>query len=99
MSKWMIVLFAFLMGVAVSSCSFTIQDTPELRAKFAAPLAAPELPTVTPEACLDILGNITASGEKIYHMQGQANYNNVKPEAYFCTEVDAQAAGYRKSLR
>lgn len=99
MSKWMIILFAFLMGVAVSSCSFTVQDTPELRAKFANSLPVPELPTVTPEACLDILGNVSASGELIYHLPGQANYNNVKPEAYFCSEGDAQAAGYRKSQR
>lgn len=65
------------------------------------------LPTVTPtpgEApCLDIKGNISATGEKIYHMAGQANYMNTnidkEGEAYFCTEEEAQEAGFRKARR
>lgn len=76
-----------------------------------APTLEPEvLPTeevgettpVPPEAL--IKGNISSSGEKIYHVPGQANYNNVKideskGEAWFVTEEEAQAAGFRKALR
>lgn len=67
------------------------------------------LPTVTPnptevaEVCLDIKGNISASGEKIYHMAGQANYLNTKidkeGEQFFCSEEAAQEAGFRKAQR
>lgn len=64
-----------------------------------APTIEPEVvpPTPTPE-CV-VRGNVTASGEKIYHVKGQANYNTVKPEECFANEESAVAAGYRKSLR
>lgn len=65
------------------------------------PTIEPSLvPTVTPE-CLDIAGNISSSGEKIYHLPGQSNYGNVKidkeGESWFCTEQAAIDAGFRKS--
>ncbi len=75
-------------------------------------------PTVTPQAsepsqpsstptptkvgnCL-IKGNISSSGEKIYHMPGQQYYDRTKidlsaGERMFCTEDEAVAAGWRKS--
>lgn len=46
-----------------------------------------------------IKGNISSSREKIYHMPGQQHYEVTKPEAMFCSEEEAQAAGYRKSKR
>jgi hypothetical protein len=63
------------------------------------------VPTTTPEPtdapCLDIKGNISASGEFIYHLPGQSNYNQVEidkeGESYFCTEEEAEAAGFRKA--
>lgn len=68
------------------------------------PLPAPEpslLPTITPEPCLDIKGNISASGEKIYHVQGGANYTSTKidkeGESWFCSEEEAVEAGFRKA--
>lgn len=108
MTRWLFILFVFLMGYAASGCSFSVQDTPELRDKVAAynsgnPVpdlpegGVPELPIE--EQCFDVKGNLTASGEKIYHVQGQANYNTVKPEAYFCSEKEAEEAGFRKALR
>jgi len=51
--------------------------------------------------CL-IKGNISSSGEKIYHMPGQQYYNKTqidesKGERWFCTEDEAINAGWRKS--
>lgn len=71
------------------------------------PPAAPA-PTSTPTAtpgtgnCV-IKGNIsTDDGEKIYHMPGQQYYDKTKidtrkGERWFCSETEAQAAGWRKS--
>lgn len=55
-----------------------------------------------PPGCM-IKGNISiSSGEKIYHLPGQKWYNstNISPaygEAWFCTEAEAQANGFRRS--
>jgi micrococcal nuclease len=51
-----------------------------------------------------IKGNVSASGEKIYHVPGGAFYdktliNPATGERYFCTEAEAAAAGWRRSLR
>ena len=45
-------------------------------------------------------GNVTARGEKIYHMPGTRSYVTTRidgrhGERYFCSEADAQAAGWR----
>jgi hypothetical protein len=62
-------------------------------------------PDPTPAPPCDLIkGNISSSGEKIYHVPGGANYNQVKideaaGEAFFCTEEEAQAAGFRKARR
>lgn len=50
----------------------------------------------------DIKGNISSSGEKIYHMPEQNFYNRTaidesKGERWFCSETEATAAGWRKS--
>jgi len=49
-----------------------------------------------------IKGNISAGGEKIYHVPGGAFYDQTdideaKGERWFCSEADALAAGWRKS--
>lgn len=49
-----------------------------------------------------IKGNISSSGEKIYHMLGQRYYDRTKinegaGERWFCTEQEAIDAGWRKS--
>ncbi len=51
--------------------------------------------------CL-IKGNINSRGKKIYHLPGMRYYkqtkiNEAKGEKWFCTEEEAQAAGWRKS--
>lgn len=50
-----------------------------------------------------IKGNISVAGEKIYHLQGCGSYSKTKieenrGEQWFCSESDAQSAGWRKAL-
>ncbi|WP_206520165.1 thermonuclease family protein [Altererythrobacter sp. BO-6] len=47
--------------------------------------------------CL-IKGNHSRRGEWIYHLPGMPYYNATRPEAWFCTEEEAQAAGYRRAI-
>lgn len=59
---------------------------------------------ITQDGCV-IKGNISFStGEKIYHMLGQEYYDKTsidesKGERWFCTEEEAQKAGWRKSKK
>lgn len=59
-----------------------------------APAPAPQ-PQQSQEACV-IKGNIGRNG-KIYHMPGQKYYNRTNPEMIFCSEAEAQNAGFRRS--
>ena len=64
----------------------------------AAPRATPPTPR-TSVACA-IKGNINGEGEKIYHTPASPAYaktriNTRTGERYFCTEAEAQAAGWR----
>lgn len=79
------------------------------------PTAAPEVvpaeevgetvpdPIPAPPAIV-VKGNISSSGEKIYHVPGGAYYDAVKideaaGEKFFDSEEEAVAAGWRKSSR
>lgn len=58
----------------------------------------------TPVAGCVIKGNINRAGERIYHMPGQSHYDDVRirpgdGKRLFCTEDEAQAAGWRRALR
>jgi endonuclease YncB( thermonuclease family) len=44
-----------------------------------------------------IKGNRSRRGEWIYHLPGQEYYEDTRPEDLFCTEREAQAAGYRRA--
>ena len=66
-----------------------------------------EIAPIVPEESADksclIKGNISASGEKIYHLPGCGSYKNTKidearEERWFCTEAEALVAGWRKAL-
>ncbi|PJN87304.1 nuclease [Bacillus sp. mrc49] len=46
-----------------------------------------------------IKGNINSKGNKIYHLPSGQYYDITKAEEMFCTEQDAQEAGFRKSQR
>ena len=53
------------------------------------------------EGC-QIKGNVSRSGERIYHMPGDQQYNRVKinehaDERWFCSEKQAVAAGWRRA--
>lgn len=67
------------------------------------PVAPAEVGEAEPTPPALIKGNIsTSTGEKIYHMPGQSNYDTVKideaaGERWFTTEDEAQAAGWRKA--
>lgn len=51
----------------------------------------------------EIKGNISDQGERIYHLEGQQYFaetsiNFLAGERHFCSEADARAAGWRRSL-
>lgn len=60
--------------------------------------------TISPYPDRQIKGNISSSGEKIYHVPGQRDYNKTiidesQGERWFQTEDEAKAAGWRRALR
>jgi hypothetical protein len=62
---------------------------------------APPVNSDTSENC-DIKGNISSSGEKIYHSPGCASYSRTvidtsAGERWFCSESEAESAGWRKA--
>jgi micrococcal nuclease len=59
-----------------------------------APISVSDCPASHP-----IKGNVSSSGELIYHVPGGQFYSRTNPEECFATEADAQAAGYRRSQR
>jgi micrococcal nuclease len=72
----------------------------------ACPITSPS-PTATADetskGSCDIKGNISTSGEKIYHLPGCGSYTKTKidedrGERWFCSEKEAQEAGWRKAL-
>jgi hypothetical protein len=59
--------------------------------------------TAAAETC-QIKGNIARSGEHIYHVPGGHFYSRTKidesaGERWFCSEQEAEAAGWRRSMR
>ncbi|MTD30432.1 thermonuclease family protein [Planomicrobium sp. YIM 101495] len=42
-----------------------------------------------------IKGNINRNGDKIYHLPSDSSYAQTNPEEWFCTEQEAQDAGFR----
>lgn len=45
-----------------------------------------------------IKGNHSRRGAWIYHLPGMPYYEATRPEAWFCSEEEAQAAGYRRAI-
>jgi hypothetical protein len=63
------------------------------------PKPSPARPPVTRQTSTTcaIKGNHSRRGDWIYHLPGMPYYEQTRPEAIFCTEAEAQAAGYRRS--
>lgn len=60
------------------------------------------VPEVASSGSCAIKGNISSKGERIYHMPGQQHYDRTrisrdKGERMFCSEAEAQAAGWRRA--
>ena len=58
-------------------------------------------PNTAPNGC-GIKGNINRDGGRIYHLPGQQHYSRTRiitgtGERWFCSEADAQAAGWRRA--
>ena len=45
-----------------------------------------------------IKGNRSRRGDWIYHLPGMPYYEATRAEEIFCTEAQAQAAGYRRAI-
>lgn len=45
-----------------------------------------------------IKGNRNRRGQWIYHLPGMPYYEATRPEEIFCSEAEAQAAGYRRAI-
>ncbi len=70
----------------------------------AAQPAPPKPTTLVDSGACEIKGNISSSGEKIYHLPGMQHYDVTKitpskGERWFCSEAEAVNAGWRKSKR
>jgi endonuclease YncB( thermonuclease family) len=90
---------AAMLGLWSSSFELPQDYRAEERAKAAGPVRLVRAPTATPApsgACL-IKGNRNRRGEWIYHLPGTPYYEETHAEEMFCTEAQAQAAGYRPS--
>lgn len=88
---WITILLAF--GAESSPVlAADAQGTPQSQA-----------PSTDPKGCA-IKGNISRAGEHIYHVPGGRNYDRTKidpdqGERWFCSEQEAQAAGWRPARR
>lgn len=103
----------FLVVIAVSACvAYPVMPQADVDARRTvtaeALLVDPTaivLATEEPvqQSC-NIAGNISSSGEKIYHLPTGQYYSRVKidlslGEAWFCTEGEAAQQGFRRSSR
>ncbi len=82
------------LGIWSSGCAVPLVKPPVVAKP---PVVKP--PTAKPTSC-DIKGNISRSGEKIYHVPGDRYYDATKiseskGERWFCSESDAVNAGWR----
>jgi hypothetical protein len=75
----------------------------EVDARIAQAVNAPDAePAETAAAACpnpQIKGNINSKGDKVYHVPGGRYYEGTKAEEMFCSEAEAEAAGYRKSAK
>ena len=80
---------------AENTCAGDATKPADSPAPAPAPAPAPQPQQQAQGACV-IKGNIGRNG-KIYHLPGQKYYNKTNPEAIFCSEEEAQNAGFRRA--
>lgn len=71
---------------------------PQARSKRTGLKAAASNRAHRTEASCSIKGNRNRRGQWIYHLPGMPYYDQTRPEEIFCTEAEAQAAGYRRAV-
>ncbi len=64
----------------------------------------PRAPDETPDGDCAIKGNVSSSGQRIYHRPGEPSYvatriDEARGERWFCTAAEAEAAGWRPVRR
>lgn len=69
----------------------------ERTASAQAPVRQPRASASHSQGCT-IKGNHSRRGDWIYHLPGMPYYNQTRAEAMFCSEAEAQAAGYRRAI-
>lgn len=52
-----------------------------------------------PSASCVVKGNVNRKGRRIYHVPGDPYYGRTKPENWFCSAAEAEAAGFRRAGR
>lgn len=86
---------------ADNTCGGNTEKQAVVPAPAPTPIPAPtpqpqHSPASAPQSACNIKGNIGRNG-MIYHMPGQKYYNKTNPERIFCSEAEAQSAGFRRS--
>ncbi|WP_034344290.1 hypothetical protein [Deinococcus misasensis] len=77
----------------------TFWSTILLAAGMAGAQGVPPASKTTCPVTHPIKGNLSRSGEKIYHLPTGAYYKRTHPEVCFRTPTEAQKAGFRASKR
>ena len=70
----------------------------------ARPVGSPSASSESHESGCDIKGNINSKGERIYHVPGGRSYASTlidpaQGERWFCSDAEAQAAGWRLAMQ
>lgn len=77
--------------------SLEVEEEPRLAARASSRSSERQRNFQRDGQCL-IKGNHSRRGEWIYHLPGMPYYDATRAEALFCTEAQAQAAGYRRAI-
>lgn len=88
------------LGLWASSFELPEDYRAEERQRTAGPVRlarAPAVALTAPSGACLIKGNRNRKGQWIYHLPGTPYYDQTRAEEMFCTEAQAEAAGYRPS--
>lgn len=80
--------------------SAQVEESVETPQAQITPIPPPAPKKSVPAPCDKLIkGNVSSSGDKIYHVPGGDFYDKTVAEEAFCTPAEAHAAGYRKSKK